>query len=62
MSGAEFKNLHKEKIIEQKQADMLMTKQMRIDAAQKSNRTYNYTLIRVRFPNSMYLQVWSKKF
>lgn len=57
MSGSEFKNLHKEQTIKQRQNEMLMTSKMREDASKKSDRTYNYSLIRIRFPNSSYLQV-----
>ena len=52
MSGSEFKNLHNDQTLQGKQRDMLMTKAMRENAELKSKRTYNYCLVRVRFPNS----------
>ena len=57
MSGSEFKNLHNDQTLQGKQRDMLMTKAMRENAELKSKRSYNYCLVRIRFPNSTYLEV-----
>jgi len=56
ITGNEVKKLHTDKNIQSQQLDMLMTKKMREDAALLNKRTYCYSLIRIRMPDSDYLQ------
>jgi len=56
ITGNEVKKLHADKNIQSQQLDMLMTQKMREDAALLNKRTYCYSLIRIRMPDSDYLQ------
>ena len=57
VTGNELKKLNLDKNIQSQQLDMLMTQKMREDAALLNKRTYSYSLIRIRMPDSDYLQV-----
>ena len=54
-------SMNKEKEMARKQQDMLMTSSMRENAALQEKRTYNYSLVRIRLPDSSFLEVQSSK-
>ena len=49
--------MNKEKEMARKQQDMLMTSSMRQNAALQEKRIYNYSLVRIRLPDSSFLEV-----
>jgi len=56
LSTNEVKSIQAGKETQRKQQEMLMTSSMRENAALQEKRTYNYTNIRIRLPDSSFLE------
>ena len=51
-------SIQKEKEMNRKQTEILMTSAMRENAALQEKRVYNYSIVRIRLPDSSFLEVF----